>query len=423
MASNSVCYEVVIVVTNRNSKKFIDISRMSLRSAFLGAIPIRCGKTLIMLLDDSSEDGSFNDLCDYGLTLSKQTGIDFSAHQLSKHRGHPYLLYYAYTKAHKCFNANYLFKIDNDFIITNYNIINELIDIIDQFNKNGVKVFSIQPAVLNCPRELYDKYDADSLSIKCDKRCFVGGVNRASVNGTFHQVDFNWHTYVNSNKLVSTLFTFSAACIYCIKDIQHDVITPFFPYLFRSFHDDVFAGIVMTRKGYSSFQYMKIGGIHFLNTSSKINTETVFSFFHNLVLLRTYLYGFAGLFSTMVTIFFTLIFLRFGYMRRILSLLEQKKILKLGPIEKHIINMDSNTSKIIAGVIVIATYKGFLNVRKYNRLIQIFYRMKRQELSTRTTLEKYSAFCSLKNNAKRFLCNILSIFTNSYLRTDVVVCR
>jgi hypothetical protein len=382
---------------------------MSLYNAFLTALSTNCAKTLVVLLDDASDDGSFNELQDFGEKISKQLGVDFFAYKLSSPKGHPYLLYYAYTLACQCFHADYLFKIDHDFIITDLKILDKLISVTIALKKEKINLFSITPAILNCQREYYYKYGTSISQIMRNERCFIGGINKASRNGVVYRVDFNVHSYTDTERLLQSLFTYSTAFMVNIKDVYNYVKNPFFPFFIRAYFDDVFSGIIMTRKGFRSFLYMKLGGIHYSGTYSKINKESIFYFFYNLALLRSLLYGITGIFTILVTSLLASLMLRSTLLKYISLILENFKIMQLSSVERHIFEVNKDLCKSLSKTIIVATIHGVFNSRKYKKYVKNIYMIDNFRLKMRTNFEKYLPCFPLKS-LKDILCNLISLF-------------
>jgi len=403
------CYKVVIVIIHRNSHKFIEIAKMSLYSAFLVAQSTNYAKTVVVLLDDASDDGSFGELQNFGEKISKELGIDFFAYRSSSPKGHPYLLHYAYTLACQRFQADYLLKLDHDCIITNFKILDELIRIIAILKMAKINLFSIAPAILTCPRKYYNKYGANLSQIMRDKKCFIGGINKASRNGAIFRIDFDRSSYKNIEKIHPTLFTYSTAFIINIKDIKEHVKNPFFPFMIRAYFEDVFSGIIMARKGFHSFLYMKLGGIHYTGTHSKISKDAVFFFFYNLALLRSLLYGMMGVLTMLVTALLSSLVLRLTLLNKIILSFEKLKIIQLSSIEKHILEVNEDLRRSLSKDIVVAAIYGSINSRKYMNYIKTVYKVNYSRLKNRTNLEKYLP-CFPVRNLKDILCNVISLF-------------
>jgi hypothetical protein len=401
-------YKAIIALTNRNSSDFIELSKLSLYTAILTARATESAKTAVILLDDASNDDSFNKLSSFGEILSKKLNVEFYAYRLAKPRGHPYLLYNAYMLALLRFQADFLFKIDNDFIIVDFKILDKLINTINILKEKKVLLFSVAPMTLTCPRSCFYIYKTNIKQIIKEGKCILGGINKATRIGAIFREDFDSSFHSASERLLPTLFTYSSAFMIAVNNISKYIKNPFFPFFIRVYFDDAFAGIIMARMGFPSFLYMELGGIHYSGTLRKISSETLYCFFYNLSLLRSLLYGFKSAITLLIVATLASLTLKSSALKSIISVLEKSKRISLSSIEKHIIEIKKDNHDTLSKIIITATLKGLLNSRKYKRIIKNVCGINYQELKVLSEYEKYLPCLPIKN-FKDILCILLSL--------------
>jgi len=402
-------HRAIIVLTNKNSDDYIELARLSLFTAFLTAQATQSAKTTIILLDDASNDTSFDQLKNFGEELSAKFNVEFYSYRFERPKGHPYALYFAYMLALSHFHADFLFKIDNDFLIVDFKILDKMINIANVLKRKNLPIFSIAPATLTCSRNLFPILKLNLNQIIKKGKCTLGGFNKTTIHGAIFRDDLDYNSYFLSLRLLPTLFTYSSAFMIDVSNIRKYVKNPFLPLFLKVYFDDTFAGIIMARKGFPSFLYTALGGIHYTGTHEKISNETLYCFFYNLSLLRSLLYGYKGEITLLSVVIFASLALRYHVLRKFISVMEVKGKISLSSIEKHIIEIKRHDYQTLSKMIIVGTFKGFFNSRKYKRWVINFFAIDDRFLKLRSDHEKYLP-CTPITRLKDILCIVLSLF-------------
>jgi hypothetical protein len=402
-------HKAIIVLTNKNSDDYIELARLSLFTAFLTAQATKSAKTTIILLDDASNDTSFDQLRSFGEELSARFNVEFYSYRFERPKGHPYALYFAYMLALSHFHADFLFKIDNDFLIVDFKILDKMINIANVLKRKNLPIFSIAPATLTCSRNLFPIFKLNLNRIIKEGKCNLGGFNKTTINGAIFREDLDCDSHFPPLKLLPTLFTYSSAFMIDVSNIRKYVKNPFLPLFLKVYFDDTFAGIIMARKGFPSFLYTGLGGIHYTGTHKKISNETLYCFFYNLSLLRSLLYGYKGEITLLSVVILASLALRFPILRKFISVLEKRGKISLSSIEKHIMEIKEHDYQILSKTIIVGSFKGLINSRKYKRLVKNFFVIDDSFLKSRSELEKYLP-CTPITKLKDILCIVLSLF-------------
>jgi GT2 family glycosyltransferase len=164
-------FEVLAVIVNYNSKPFLAIERMLLKGlADLG----RYTKIKLLLVDNYSTDGSFEELKEH----SKRLGVDTEAVRLSKNYGFARAVNIAWHYARKRWKFKYLMLLNNDLVIVPNNVA-KLLKYLEIDNVAGVQGTIMQadnPRLVDNAGFAIDTFGLTypicrGYTIKCAKAC------------------------------------------------------------------------------------------------------------------------------------------------------------------------------------------------------------------------------------------------------------
>lgn len=279
-----------IITQNFNSNSYLPISMLSLYSAFRTLAQLSDfidGR--VVLIDNASSDGSYEKLSQLGTKLSKELSINFESIKLDKDLGNSFAITYGFLLEKKR-GAKYILNIDNDFIILYPNTVGEMVNIAEEFNLLRVKYHAITTMHLIGNREILLKNlrfsgeqdldktmnlvykDAESSDLLAPNINYINALNQSfMILPVISRRKFN--NMISERKhLPRFLISSHAPATFTLYNPNS---APMYPH-FYIYGDDISSGLENAKKGYLSIVLTKIGGIHYVTTSQKVNSVRLY---------------------------------------------------------------------------------------------------------------------------------------------------
>jgi len=413
--------KVTLVTTNFNSERMMSLAKLSLLSAFL----MKYENMEVILVDSASIDNSPNELANLGSSLSEKTGKPFYLYKLRKDFGNTYAIDYGWQKARE-HGAKYVVLMDNDFVITNFEILKKLVHIAENIYD---KIYSIAPVPLWCLREngiekashllketnlTHIKHIISELP---EGSCIIWDfINLVDVYGN---IALPFHKYIVTsslyNKLRKALRYNIVPAIYtcsCFSLYRSD-LPSFFPF-FVLYRDDVCSGFVENLKEHLSIYCTEIGGMHYAISRIKTNPSIAFLGSRSETLYRLNIIGFRGILN--LTISLLLSTLKKYFLNPIILQKYSKKHEKtiLNKMAKTIFNrrIAFQTTKYS----ILGMYYGFKAYLKYKKLFKQWYNIKGSE-KNRT----YMGFSDVLKYEKSLLRKLLILLLSPMYASDETI--
>ncbi|MEM3658143.1 MAG: glycosyltransferase [Candidatus Hadarchaeum sp.] len=200
-STKSYNFEVLAVIVNYDSKPFLAIERMLLKGlADLG----RYTKIKLLLVDNYSTDGSFEELKEH----SKRLGVDTEAVRLSKNYGFARAVNIAWHYAFKRWKFKYFMLLNNDLVIVPNNVA-KLLKYLEIDNVAGVQGTLMQadnPRLIDNAGFAIDTFGLTypicrGYTIKCAKTChpsFLSGAFSVYRADTIEKLGQPFHNAVEA---------------------------------------------------------------------------------------------------------------------------------------------------------------------------------------------------------------------------------
>lgn len=272
---------ITVITTNFNSRKYIDLSTMSLRSIFELDYP----NMEVIMVDSASNDGSYEILCEKGKEFERIYGKRFKCYKLRKDLGNSFALLYGYHKRDP--SSKYILTVDNDFVIVNKKILKELVLIVEKYKNIG----AIAPLPLWCERQFFKSLLNGNFAkrVMMNKCHLQDGVNLFDFLGNilvlFIFLPKSINPIINNELLYSEIIL--PASYVCSCFALYRVCDFFFPYFFYILGDDIAYSFLLWIKGFKVVYYWKLAGFHFSESiMGKVKLDRIYFKYRNSLLIR-----------------------------------------------------------------------------------------------------------------------------------------
>ncbi|MCD6470067.1 glycosyltransferase [Candidatus Bathyarchaeota archaeon] len=421
--------KVTLVTTNFNSERMMPLAKLSLLSAFL----IEYENMEVILVDSASIDNSPNELANLGSFLSEKTGKPFYLYKLRKDFGNTYAIDYGWQKARE-HGAKYVVLMDNDFVITNFEILKKLVHIAENIYD---KIYSIAPVPLWCLREngiekalhILKEISLNHKKHMISRELFENEcaytehyivwdlVNLVDAYGNiaspFNKCFMTLNSYDRLRKVLRYNITPVAFTCSCFSLYRSD-LPSFFPF-FILYYDDVCSGFIENLKKHLSLYYAEIGGVHYAISKTKSSSPiTTFLNSRSEALYKLNTIGFKAFLNLAVKLLY------FILKKQILSPIISRNYSKKygGTILNELAETTFNrrvafqtTKYSILGV-----YYGFKVYLKYKKLFKQWYNIKGSEKN-----RVYMGFSDVLKYEKSLLRKLLILLLSPMYASDETI--
>lgn len=286
--------KVAIVTSNFNSLKYIMLSKLSLYSLFRAlteGLTNEVSDCHIVLIDSASTDGSYEELRDLGIKLSKETSIPFICKRLDKDLGNSFAYAYGWLFSRKKLNTEYVILADNDFVVLYPKVLKELVLIAKDLFTAKIKYYSIAPLYLLGYREFLNhsvKLTASPHDLDELEQSYLRIINDVTYNSFFYFVKettyiddlgrafglpeflrlydfYKWlEVYVKNNtkRLLINAYNASSFALYRAD------LKPLFPYMYIG-GDDIISSLEYSKRGYYNIRLLKFLGVHYVSQQGR----------------------------------------------------------------------------------------------------------------------------------------------------------
>jgi GT2 family glycosyltransferase len=323
-----------VITTNYNSKPYLPIAKLSLYSVFKAVMEInKQDEYRILLVDSSSTDGSFEELCELGEKLSMETKIPFETIQLRKDLGNSFAYAYGFLYSRNK-GADYIIYMDNDFIITNPKTLLEMQKLAEKLSRANIKYYAVASMfVLDNrerglriarsnidPRSAVESMQTD-IEINPSGKILATNIAYVDILGRIiHPFDCNLLECKNNAEIKKEFIL--SSFVPSTFSLHPSQVAPIFPLLYI-WGDDQITAINHTLRGYYSFIVPGVLGIHYIESTRKRSSpRKAYYSLRNLVLSNFLIGRNKYLFYTVTSLYKLFIWAP-------LSLVELKKYIKM----------------------------------------------------------------------------------------------
>lgn len=292
-------YNVTIVTSNYNSRSYLPIAKLSLYSAFNAIKTINREKNFrIVLVDSASTDGSFEELTKLGNYLSSEIGVHFESIKLKKDLGNSFAYAYGFLYS-RTKGTKYIVYMDNDFIITEPNVLEDIVNIAERMEKMNRRYYAIVPMIILESRDMVEKllgkYSFNQAlgaliriaKANCRKIVETNLIHVDIIGRTarISNIDLcRFEKIVNRHKFYSARYIFLSPMASSTFSLHPAYVAPLIPYLYI-YGDDQTTSIQHAMRGYFSIVIPEIIGVHCVEAVAKRSSPVKAYFAHRNIVL------------------------------------------------------------------------------------------------------------------------------------------